>query len=237
MAKKKKNRAKALPQDFSNNPFKKLKGLSAFEEQNHTTDSNETVQEENRLTDADVEEQSDSFAAEMASLGVEPLAEGGVDRPESVEEGEVSDPAAGAVDEQDDASIFLDAVGSMTTVFKEECYDEETDKRAVPRRMRQFERGQLLPEDELDLHGLSVDEARTKTRFFLQNAVFQGLHTVLLITGKGLHSADGPVLRSAMEKFLSENNELVVEWGVAPRRYGGDGALVVFLRQQEVKNN
>ena len=131
----------------------------------------------------------------------------------------------------------VDIVDGMTTVCKEEWSDEVTIKRAAPRRMRQVERGQLLPEDELDLHGLSVDEARTKTRFFLQNAVFQGLCTVLLITGKGLHSDSGPVLRSAMEKFLSENNELVVEWGVAPRRYGGEGALVVFLRQPEAKNN
>ena len=237
MAKKKRNRAKGQPQDFSNNPFKKLKGLSAFEEKNQAADSDETVQEEKKLDDADVEEQSDSFAAEMAFLGVEPLEDGRRDRPASVAGDDGLASAAGSADAQDDETLFLDAVDGMTTVCKEEWSDEATKKRAAPRRMRQVERGQLLPEDELDLHGLSVDEARTKTLFFLQNAVFRGLRTVLLITGKGLHSADGPVLRSAMEKFLSENNELVVEWGVAPRRYGGDGALVVFLRQQEVKNN
>jgi DNA-nicking Smr family endonuclease len=237
MAKKRKNRAKAQPQDFSNNPFKKLKGLSAFEEKNHATASDETLQEEKNLADADVEEQSDSFAAEMAFLGVEPLEDGQRDRPGIVAEDDGSASTAGSADAQDDATVFLDAVGSMEEVFKDEWSEDVSEKRAVPRRMRQLERGQLLPEDELDLHGLNVDEARTKTRFFLQNAVFQGLHTVLLITGKGLHSADGPVLRSAMEKFLSENNELVVEWGVAPRRYGGDGALVVFLRPQEAKNN
>ena len=35
----------------------------------------------------------------------------------------------------------------------------------------------------------------------------------------------------AMEKLLDRQREHVVEWGVAPRRHGGDGALVVFLRQ------
>lgn len=237
MAKKRKNRAKGQAQDFLNNPFKNLKGLSAFEGQNRAADNDETVQEEDRQMVADVEEHSDSFAAEMSLLGVEPLAHGCQDRPENVPEADDSTSDTGTADAQDDETLFLNAVGGMEEVFKDEWSDEATKKRAAPRRMRQVERGQLLPEDELDLHGLSVDEARTKTRFFLQNAVFQGLSTVLLITGKGLHSADGPVLRSAMEKFLSENNELVVEWGVAPRRYGGEGALVVFLRQPEPKSN
>jgi DNA-nicking Smr family endonuclease len=53
----------------------------------------------------------------------------------------------------------------------------------------------------------------------------------LIITGKGLHSSDGPVLRQAMEKLLNQQREHVLEWSVAPRRFGGDGALIVFLRQ------
>jgi DNA-nicking Smr family endonuclease len=96
--------------------------------------------------------------------------------------------------------------------------------------MRQVGRGQLKPEAELDLHGLTVEESSAQVRFFLQNASYQGFRVVLVITGKGLHSNDEPVLRRAMEKLLNELREQVLEWGVAPRRYGGDGALVVFLR-------
>ena len=80
-------------------------------------------------------------------------------------------------------------------------------------------------------HGLTVDEASAKIKFFLQDATYQGFQTVLVITGKGLHSSDGPVLRRAMEVLLTKNSKQVIEWGVAPRRYGGDGALVVFLRR------
>jgi DNA-nicking Smr family endonuclease len=129
-----------------------------------------------------------------------------------------------------DSAAFLDAVGSMEKTFKDEWLEDEPAKQAVPRRMRQVERGQLKPEDKLDLHGLTIDEACPKVRFFLQDAIYQGFKTVLIITGKGLHSSDGPVLRQAVEKLLGQQRELVIEWGVAPRRYGGDGALVVFLR-------
>jgi DNA-nicking Smr family endonuclease len=39
------------------------------------------------------------------------------------------------------------------------------------------------------------------------------------------------VLRQAVEALLQESKRQVVEWGLAPRRYGGSGALVVFLRK------
>jgi len=78
---------------------------------------------------------------------------------------------------------------------------------------------------------LTVEEACTKVRFFLQDALYQGYRTVLVITGKGSHSSDGPVLRIAMERLLESQRELVLEWGIAPPRYGGSGALIVFLRQ------
>jgi DNA-nicking Smr family endonuclease len=70
-----------------------------------------------------------------------------------------------------------------------------------------------------------------KVPFFLQDSVYQGFQTVLIITGKGLHSKEGPVLRTAVEKLLSQQKEQVLEWGLAPQRYGGSGALVVFLRR------
>ena len=125
----------------------------------------------------------------------------------------------------------LDAVGRVEKIFKDEWPEDRSSKRAVPRRMKQVERGQIMPEVTLDLHGLSVESATEKLTYFLQDAVYQGFQTVLIVTGKGLHSSDGPVLRQAMETLLNELREQVVEWGVAPKRYGGSGALVVFLRK------
>jgi len=133
--------------------------------------------------------------------------------------------------EEREESAFLEAIGNVEKVFKDEWPEDEPARQAVPRRMKQVERGQLKPEVELDLHGLTVAEASAKVRFFLQDAIYHGFQTALVITGKGLHSNDGPVLRQAMETLLNQQPEQVVEWGIAPRRYGGEGALVVFLRQ------
>jgi DNA-nicking Smr family endonuclease len=102
--------------------------------------------------------------------------------------------------------------------------------RARPRRMKQLVRGDVQPAGALDLHGLTRDEALARTRVFLAHAARQGWPVVLLITGKGLHSQEGPVLRREVERLLATSCDLVLEWGVAPRRHGGSGALAVFLK-------
>jgi DNA-nicking Smr family endonuclease len=173
----------------------------------------------------------------MACLGVRRLKDGEQNIVASAEKAKPNTTsAAESQRDESDLNTFLDAIGSMKKVFKDEWCEGAPDKRAVPRRMKQVERGQLKPQEQLDLHGMTIDEATAKVLFFLQNAIFQGFSTILLITGKGLHSEGGPVLRSAMESLLNEKKEQVVEWGVAPRRYGGEGALVVFLRQSGQKN-
>jgi len=237
MAKKKSQHHKSAPKDFSNSPFKNLKGLSASETESGESSCVKSDQKHPAAMKSRSDETPSSFVDEMACLGVRRLKGGeqnNVIHAESAKLNTTS--AAESQKDESDLNTFLDAIGSMEKVFKDEWCGDVPDKRAVPRRMKQLERGQLKPEDQLDLHGMTIDEATAKALFFLQNAIFQGFSTVLLITGKGLHSEGGPVLRSAMESFLNEKKEQVVEWGVAPRRYGGEGALVVFLRQPGQKN-
>ncbi len=232
MAKKKNQHHKSAPKDFSNSPFKNLKGLSALETESSESCCVKSDQKHSAPMISGNDEAPTSFLDEMACLGVRRLKDdeqNNVVPPEGAKPNTTS--AAESQRDESDLNTFLNAIGSMEKVFKDEWCGDVPDKRAVPRRMKQVERGQLIPEDELDLHGMTVDEATAKVPFFLQNAIFQGFSTVILITGKGLHSEGDPVLRSAMERLLNEKKEQVVEWGVAPRRYGGEGALVVFLRQ------
>ncbi len=236
MAKKKSSKQKATQRpDFSNSPFKSLKGLSASEPAKAKAQDGAAKQVKTAVPESPVRSMDQgSFAAEMDFLGVKPLPERVFEQPDSVKNATAKAKAPPTVAcEKGEAAVFLDAIGSMEKTFKDEWAEADLVKPAVPRRMKQVERGQLKPQAELDLHGLSVDEASAKIIFFLQDAVHQGFQTVLVITGKGLHSNDGPVLRQAMEKLLNQQRKQVVEWGVAPRRYGGDGALVVFLRRVE----
>lgn len=127
---------------------------------------------------------------------------------------------------------FLAAIDHLDPPLAEKTVAETGPPRAQPRRMKQLERGEIKPSGELDLHGLTREEALVRTRAFLGHAARQGWAAVVIITGKGLRSSESPVLRQAVERLLRESGERVLEWGIAPRRLGGSGALVVFPRSE-----
>jgi DNA-nicking Smr family endonuclease len=67
---------------------------------------------------------------------------------------------------------------------------------------------------------------------FLRSAQKKGQKAVLVITGKGNHSPEEPVLHQAVASWLRDaGRATVLEFAPAPREFGGSGAYVVFLRQ------
>lgn len=127
---------------------------------------------------------------------------------------------------------FLAAIEQLTPSPEEVAPPEPPTPQARPRRMKQLERGELKPAATLDLHGLSREEALARTRQFLGQATRQSWQAVVIVTGKGLHSQEGPVLRRAVEQLLATVPHLILEWASAPRQLGGEGALIVFPRPQ-----
>lgn len=98
-------------------------------------------------------------------------------------------------------------------------------------RLRQLKRGIIQLDRQLDLHGLTREEALDALTPFLQAARQAGEKAVLVITGKGFHSADGPVLQQVVAGWLrDQGRELISEYAPAPRELGGGGAFVIFLR-------
>ncbi len=166
----------------------------------------------------------------MKLLGVEKLDDEAVD--DSEEQAEPAVIVEEPVGIETDTYLFLKTVGDMNIRF-EDSFPEEEPAVAEPRRMRQLRKGRIAPELSLDLHGLQGHEVTAKLKSFIANARYQQARVLLVITGKGLHSEDGKtVLREEVERFLNhEGKKLVAEWGRAPRQYGGEGAIVLFLRQ------
>lgn len=216
-------------------PFKGLKGV-VVEEGGKAPSSKKDVKKEQRKEDlkASAEDDcTDMFARQMEQLGVKAIEDEDNRLVDPVPE-DVSLPSTAENPEtpRTEEELFLQSLGEMDTCFREEFPPEEEPPSAPqPRRMKQVRRGTLRPEARLDLHGLSCQHAVEKVAFFLQDSLHQGLQTVLLITGRGYGSEDGPVLRPAIEKYLdSAGRSWAGEWGRAPKKYGGEGALVVFLK-------
>ncbi len=230
MARKKKQQNNST-REFKESPFKTLKGLIVSD---HAVSSVKNI-EKKPEEEEDVDDGS-LFEREMTMLKVDKRHGDEPGRPlppEPLESEPIPEHVSMPVSDQE---LFLTALGNMDTVFRDELPQEE-EPHASPRRMKQLRQGKLVPEAQLDLHGATREEARQKVGYFLEDSVYQGYKTVLVITGRGKGSREGPVLRDDMEKYLSHDaTAWVVEWGRAPARYGGDGALVVYLRSS-LKNS
>jgi len=224
MAKKKKSN-KANQNEFSSDPFKHLKGFAVSSEKKRE-DTSSVVKPEPEV--------SRSFSAEMERLGVQRL-----EQSDNIEEELVDThlPVEGDSSESADLSdeeLFLSALGKLSVNFQDQFPDETISPQAEPRRMKQLKLGRVTPDAFLDLHGCKRIEVAEKISNFLNNSQHHSYLTVIIITGKGLHSDGGvAVLRDEAEQFLATQcADLVLEWGRAPKQYGGTGALAVFLRKQ-----
>jgi len=131
-------------------------------------------------------------------------------------------------------NLFLQEISrlKLDTKFSDSVPDDGELKPLSGNRLRQVKRGVVSVEYQLDLHGLKREEALAALPRFLRSACQKGQKAVLVITGKGNHSAEEPVLQQAVASWLRETGrQLVVEFAPAPREMGGGGAFVVFLRQ------
>ncbi|MDD2580533.1 MAG: Smr/MutS family protein [Desulfuromonadaceae bacterium] len=129
---------------------------------------------------------------------------------------------------------FLEEIGrlKLDTQFADSIPDEGELQPLTGNRLRQVKRGVVSVGHQLDLHGLTREEALAALPRFLQSARKRGQQAVLIITGKGNHSAEEPVLHQAVASWLRDaGREMVLEFAPAPREMGGSGAYVVFLRQ------
>jgi DNA-nicking Smr family endonuclease len=224
MARKKKT--KSVTSKQLNNPFGSLKGFAVSAGEQHIPSAPAKIPADEPLPAA---EEVD-FDAQMERFGVQRL---NVEEPATDQDrgGQSPEVKPGARD--CDQDVFLTAMNNLNVSFADAYSTEESLPSPAPRRMKQLRRGTLVPEATLDLHGFARQDVEARLTSFIANARYHGWQVLLVITGKGLHSPEGEgVLRSEVENFLQRSgNDQVAEWGRAPRQYGGDGAIVLFLRR------
>ena len=96
--------------------------------------------------------------------------------------------------------------------------------------MRKLRGGGWVTQDQLDLHGLRVDQAREAVAAFVRDAMKRGFRCVRIIHGKGLGSLNKkPVLKNKVRNWLVQKEE-VIAFCQARAADGGSGALMVLLK-------
>ena len=100
-----------------------------------------------------------------------------------------------------------------------------------PNTLRRLRRGEFRVQREIDLHGMTVAEAKAALREFLVRSLERGVRCVRIVHGKGLRSGNrGPVLKSTVSALL-RRTEAVLAYVSARPVDGGSGALYVLLAQ------
>lgn len=134
----------------------------------------------------------------------------------------------------EDDALFIETLSMMRMDVRfsdaiPESEEPHSSKRSS--RLKQLRRGTLRLDLELDLHGLTRDEALECLSSFVAAAYRRGQQAVLVITGKGNNSPGEPVLQKAVASWLKDEGAgMVAEFLPAPIDMGGAGAFVVFLK-------
>lgn len=102
---------------------------------------------------------------------------------------------------------------------------------------RKFKQGRYEAEARLDMHRMTVVQARLEVFGFLEECYELGLRSILMIHGKGGSKAEQDncaVLKAYVNLWLREM-EMVQAFHSAQPRHGGTGAVYVLLRKSEEK--
>ncbi|HUX62767.1 Smr/MutS family protein [Sulfuricella sp.] len=100
----------------------------------------------------------------------------------------------------------------------------------APLTMKRLRRGHWAIQAELDLHGMTSDEARACLTGFLDECKQLGLRCVRVIHGKGLSSRNHePVLKQKTASWLMQRDEILAFCQARPMD-GGSGAVIVLLK-------
>jgi DNA-nicking Smr family endonuclease len=98
---------------------------------------------------------------------------------------------------------------------------------------KKLRQGRYEIDARLDLHRLSVKQARMDVHSFIQDAMQYGLRTVIILHGKGQRKTEQEktaVLKGYVQHWLQELEEVQAFHSAQPV-HGGTGAVYVLLRK------
>jgi DNA-nicking Smr family endonuclease len=96
--------------------------------------------------------------------------------------------------------------------------------------MRMLTRGSYAVQGEIDLHGMTLAEAKPRLEAFIRRCATNNKLCIRIVHGKGLGSGErGPVLKQAVNRWL-RRWDVVLAFSSARQVDGGTGAVYVLLQ-------
>jgi DNA-nicking Smr family endonuclease len=151
--------------------------------------------------------------------------------------GSAAAPIPARIDEESEAYAKLAGIVAGHVPFDIADTGEYVERRVAgfdSRVMRKLKTGELSIRAEVDLHGMTGQEARVALERFIAGSRASGFSCVRVIHGRGLHSADSePVVKNAAVAWLSGRlGRSILAFSSARPVDGGTGALYVLLKKR-----
>ena len=102
--------------------------------------------------------------------------------------------------------------------------------------LKNLRQGKNTVEQVLDLHGLTVAEARKALQAFLRECESTGVRHAIIVHGKGFRSKDKPVIKPMVNRWLRAVDQVLAFHSALPKD-GGSGAVYVLLRKSAVDSS
>ncbi len=142
-------------------------------------------------------------------------------------------PARARFRRRDEEEVLKESLRTTPELLELESGEELSFRRpgVAESVFRQLRRGRYAIKGELDLHGMTSNQAREELRAFLADSLDARIQCVRIVHGKGLRSgARGPVLKASVNRWLRQWDD-VLAFVTTPARDGGTGAIYVLLRR------
>ena len=96
-----------------------------------------------------------------------------------------------------------------------------------------YKNRKVRPEGVIDLHGYRLHNARIALQKYILNAYEKNIRNILIITGKGYNNKG--ILKKEVPLWLNDQSlmNFLVNFEIAPKKFGGDGALMVKIKNKK----
>jgi DNA-nicking Smr family endonuclease len=135
--------------------------------------------------------------------------------------------------DDNDYSYAIDDVFS-TAEISEDCPDILSFSRSGLQRnvLKKLRQGKNPIEHALDLHGLTVEQARKELLEFIGECEAAKVRYAIIVHGKGYRSKDKPVIKPMVNRWLRAA-ENVLAFHSAQAKDGGSGAVYILLKKSQ----
>lgn len=100
------------------------------------------------------------------------------------------------------------------------------------RTAQRFKRGEMAVDGQIDLHGMTLDQAHGALMSYMRSAEARGSRCVIVVTGKGKDGVGR--IRAEVPHWLNQQplRALILAVTTARHHHGGGGALYVLLKRK-----